>query len=550
MTGFDYFDFDATDDEMYHLLMKRQKEAENKFFSSIIVDDQYINLFFVRSLITDPMLHDLPAIIQEFVPSHFDKLRTYDDLDDIMSLCDGVFDMPMAMNCMKLICLILNAARDGDASSVELLKYLFKSYHKAEYNNLKRFRTLTALDLVALSKEAGSTEQCVIAGHQLCLYITMAPFMGIEIKKDAEFGKLCNTFKESYEHHIADFRCSDVSDEPDSETYNEVCDEVESEIYFRYPEFCDFTKAVREYIGYVFTDLCANRELVNGLFLSDADKFIENCADTAAILHHLFPDKAADFSLHETVLFATIYNIISGIVERFKDERAFFQCLLGLNRGYQPQVFQSEKIAKPSAPTYKKVSETAAPVIMSEGASKEEEIEAYKAEILELRRRLREKESDVSHYKSESDELRRKNADLSRQIASCESEREELVALRNHVYEQSKEQPTESEETSFEEKKTAVSEKTVVIIGGNENWTKKLRNDFPKWRFVSPNASGTIPDNVCDNADMVYFFTDTLGHANYGRFVKKVREKQIPFGYIHGVNLQVNVSQVYRDLLQ
>ena len=56
-------------------------------------------------------------------------------------------------------------------------------------------------------------------------------------------------------------------------------------------------------------------------------------------------------------------------------------------------------------------------------------------------------------------------------------------------------------------------------------------------------------DRLLDGADMVYFFTDYLSHSTYGRFVRLVRENRIPFGYIHTVNVESLVRQVFEDLV-
>lgn len=39
-----------------------------------------------------------------------------------------------------------------------------------------------------------------------------------------------------------------------------------------------------------------------------------------------------------------------------------------------------------------------------------------------------------------------------------------------------------------------------------------------------------------------------MSHGTYYRYIQLVREQNIPFGYIHGVNIEANVAQIYREM--
>lgn len=51
-----------------------------------------------------------------------------------------------------------------------------------------------------------------------------------------------------------------------------------------------------------------------------------------------------------------------------------------------------------------------------------------------------------------------------------------------------------------------------------------------------------------DRADNVYFFTDTISHSTYFKYMNVVKEHGVDFGYIHGVNIENNMRQMYREL--
>lgn len=116
------------------------------------------------------------------------------------------------------------------------------------------------------------------------------------------------------------------------------------------------------------------------------------------------------------------------------------------------------------------------------------------------------------------------------------------------MYEMS-EEFEEPEPIKIDEMRDAIADKKIVIIGGNVNWVKKISQIFPDWRFVSANVSSALSSSMVVNSDKVYFFTDTLGHSNYYKYMQVIRECEIPFGFLHGVNIEGNIGYIYNDLL-
>lgn len=54
---------------------------------------------------------------------------------------------------------------------------------------------------------------------------------------------------------------------------------------------------------------------------------------------------------------------------------------------------------------------------------------------------------------------------------------------------------------------------------------------------------------LCQRYQTGNIFTDTLSHSVYNTFIQQVREEQIPLGYIHGVNIEANVKQMWDELI-
>lgn len=102
--------------------------------------------------------------------------------------------------------------------------------------------------------------------------------------------------------------------------------------------------------------------------------------------------------------------------------------------------------------------------------------------------------------------------------------------------------------TSMEEKEKVLSCYKIAIIGGHDNWTYKLKNKFKNWKFYRPEVTRTIDEKSLQTADYIYFFTDIMSHGSYCRYIKFVREYGLKFGYLHTINIESNINQIYEDI--
>lgn len=144
---------------------------------------------------------------------------------------------------------------------------------------------------------------------------------------------------------------------------------------------------------------------------------------------------------------------------------------------------------------------------------------------------------------AENRKLEEELKDIRKQL---EASNRELAVLRNYVY-----NLTENDnpiiDKPIESMKEMIAGYRIVIVGGHSNWLSKMKKEFPNWIFVNPKASGTTDVSIVDKADYVYFFTDTISHSTYHQFMNVIRERKINFGYIHGVNIEKNIRDIYVD---
>ena len=82
---------------------------------------------------------------------HYTRLKEFNDLALYGNDNPHQSDPEDALQ-KKILNVMYNAAKSGDPYSVELMKYLYKTYHKKEYQQLKRFRKITVHEIFSLSE--------------------------------------------------------------------------------------------------------------------------------------------------------------------------------------------------------------------------------------------------------------------------------------------------------------------------------------------------------------------------------------------------------------
>ena len=122
-------------------------------------------------------------------------------------------------------------------------------------------------------------------------------------------------------------------------------------------------------------------------------------------------------------------------------------------------------------------------------------------------------------------------------------EREELIALRNFVYQTSKTIAEQAEENyNFERIIEDWREQPVVLIGGHSNWQKKIKNIFPKWKYVSASQS-TFPEQILIDRKYIICCTEVLSHSVYYKVIANKQGKQSLI-YTRGINLEKFLMEI------
>lgn len=518
--------------------------SQNESKKIVAPDTSGVDYFFLSDFINENMKMDFALIEQDFLDKCRGRLQEF---NDAMTLWDSGYRLVSPLDSMhkKIIALIYSGAKLGDEYCVALMVYLFKTYHKREYNSLKRFQKITTQEIFGLSEDEFGECDYTIIGR----IMGMCPFMHIEYHNNcAVLFKLLLNRRDEW---MAEDEKALSSREIDHELFTECKAQVDAwvdeagknkppaaRIYKHYWEIGDF-------VG----DCLRNRGF--------DEHYVYNCIEnskglrlqmtrTLAVLKSAHPNRTYTFEQVQEL--TNIYDLVTALtqvadwvefevgyltgdrVDPFDIEDAWFK----------PEAISVRKSAKKED---KKTIPNVAPV--SNGDISEDD---YIGEIEELRKKLHEKEQENQYLRDQYRAAKRSASESEGLISKYEEERDELIALREFVYKTEHEEDEPVTQDRLPQMKEFIAKKNIVIIGGHINWQNKLKELFPGWKYVSTGAYKTVDGAMLENKDRVYFYTDYISHVSYYKFIAAVRERKIPFGYIGSYNVDRVIRQVYEDL--
>lgn len=552
--------------------------------------------FYILSMLEDPYSQfqdDFELIAKDFLSHRYGQLEQYKKrlfTEDPAEYLDLEFAWKV-----KIMYLMVEASNQNDAYTRDLLIHLYSLYCRKEYRALRKFHRISIDDVRALSDEYDDN-YFVLATARI---LFMARLLGIEIDPScnllyvllnkaqkerekrtetdfpkypenayAEAGEILNTVYPNTRSMDRSFRMvnrylkQSIKDEGRPDTYFEITDLTEDAersylqhavklLHFTFPNekipggrLNQQTLPLYAIIGRLLESTSENisifDESIDQAMGLDDGEFYDNFPPKFKPMEEKpewdnTPAPASASSLTGTTSTqsaSTSANKTSG-----KASGKISAQVPGKISGGQPQAAASRiTAANPSATTTNTTDSTAASSYQDDLIS----------QIRDLQARLHQEEGRSAHFRDLYKKEQKRTEEYDSLQGELRAEHEELTALRDHLY-----HLTEYDEDVAEEDlkamKDAVKNLRIIIVGGNDNWVKKLRNECPGWSFISPNVSNSINARMVEKADHVYLFTDTLGHTNYYKFMNAIREAGVPFGYMHGVNIQKNIRQVYSE---
>ena len=534
-------DFDERSDFFKHLMSLKMKDAMMSDEDRISPDTFACDKIFLEHFITDRMEDDFSLIARDFLIHEYPNIKDHEMVRYLDTSANNQW--PDRIFERYILNLMMNAVNSGSVYTKNLFLYLHKTYYDKEYKQLKRFSKLSGSELLALaSRRDGSMSPVVMAR-----VLAISRMYGIEINLDCNFMYLfLEDYSENFDEDKMDWKFIDEV----TDTYRDCFEEVqqifdsEDEMYDMY-EKCDrFMANLLRTEGFPedYVMLCDDND----------DGIVARLGRSLAVLKKTYKNRT--FTKEELILYAAIYQGVSALLASTENMECRLDEVLYGEKGTDyfenfPPLFHPEDVAKGRPES---VNAPKKPADSKKEKTDEDESPRYKeetliAEIDSLHRKIHEQEGNIKEIRSEITDKRKMSEEIARLRDQLEAQQKELSALREHVYNLTEEDEVK-ETVSVDKMKEYLSPLRIIIVGGHKNWRQKMKQEFPDWTYIDATVSGTMETSVVDKADRVYFFTDTISHSTYFKYMNVVKERNVDFGYIHGVNIENNMRQMYREL--
>ena len=536
------FDFDEHSEFFKHLMRLKMKMAGMSDEERTSPDTFGCDSIFLEHFVTIQMSDDFSLIARDFLLHEFQNVKEHEMVRFLEP--DSRTDWPERMFHKYVLNMMMNAVNYGSVYTKNLFLYLYKTYYRKEYQQIKRFNKLSIGELMGLA----TNDRGDISHIAFARILAISKMFGIDIRPECDFIYLF--LNDLHERHIfePDWGFMDEMTDLYAEGLNEVEKyfESEEEMYDLRYKYESFIETVLQSEGYVedYVMLC-----------NESDSGIEDrIARTINILKRIYKDK--QFTKDEIMMFASIMEAVDALMSVVDDVDNKLNDVIYGEKGtdyYEeyPPLFKAEEVMKGKPEPAKQIKPE-----KDKAPAKDENLDApkYKEETLiadidALHRKIHEQEGNIKVLRGEIAEYRKLAEENRKLKEQLDSDHKELTALREHVYSLTEDDESVST-VSVDKMKEYLNSLRVIIVGGHSNWRQKMKQEFKDWVYIEPTVSGTLEASVVDKADFVYFFTDTISHSTYFKYMNVVKEHGVDFGYIHGVNIDNTIRKMYRELVK
>ncbi|MBQ7372854.1 MAG: hypothetical protein IJW67_13425, partial [Blautia sp.] len=259
------------------------------------------------------------------------------------------------------------------------------------------------------------------------------------------------------------------------------------------------------------------------------------------------------FSDDEILYFHEIYRQIRAFSSQIQLFDETVDMMLGRTDQYEFELEQcryhpeKQKVATTALQKKKEKTSstgTVSSVSQTEPAEREKEL---LMEISDLKRSLKQKQQNINEAKRKYLEAKEEAGQNRIDAEQWESDRSELYRLREYVYSLT-EEDVDPASVNLEEMKAELKDRRIIIVGGHDNWVGYLRDIFPSWTYIKPSISNTLPESHAVNAEYLFFFTDTISHGSFNKYMNVVRKNNLQYSYLHGTNIDKTIISIYREV--
>ncbi len=538
--------FDRTFDNMIGEIQKLAEKTDDAGLQSqlsgllnrvlVSPDKFWCRKIFVNSFITPKMEKDFPYIARDFLSHEYANISGYENISYFEYTEADCW--PSRYFALFFLNLIVNAAVSGSEYSKALLTYLHKIYYKKDYKALKRFSSISEWELVSLS---GPQDDNAFTAN-LARLLFIADISGIKMAPGCDliyktFEDLCKETK-----GLPPFECPGLTEDVRLEARKEINERFSDD------NLLSLEKKHSHFLRKVLKSSGFDPEFINWC---DEDHFSlrERMIDTLAILKAKGGD--IEYSDDELAMYSVLDHFASAATCIASKLPMIYKALAcSVNDDNKAELFKPEEvrvIGKPSAPSTRPTGTASTAKEPDREDMPRYDEKALLKEIDSLRLRVHGLETEVTGLHADLSGKKKREEECIQLSDELAAARKELTALRNYVYNLGDDDAPESK-LSIDDMRSAIKDLHIIIVGGHPNWISKLKSEFPGWTYISAAVSGTTNTSIVDKADIVFFFTDTICHSRYYQFLNVLRERRIPFGYIHGVNIEKNITDIYNGI--
>ena len=503
--------------------LKEQFSGEDEG-GNLLPDTYGCDYVFQAHFLTPEMGDDFFEVAANFLVKEFGKIPEYSKTEYYYGRLE-IQNTEQLYNA-HVLSFMVNAYRSGSEYAKGVLLSLYKKYYKKEYNQIKRFSTMSVNELM------GFVESDFTLPRDVSRVLFFAELMGIRIQKEINWiYSLLNSIASEKEELFDDNASHNLEWKERLISYSDEAKEAINKSFPDRKEMYDLQEKWQKATDNAlrFYDL-----FPSFLDISDDTYFdLEDSLENAYILlKKSFPKR--DITKDELVLFGELMHAIGAAgCNKERLEYLLTEIPFSIENSPKKEILEKER-------------ETIDKTISTADADEIEKEELLSL-ISDLRRLNHEKESEIKQCRSELGESKKAIKELTSTKEQLSDARSELATLRSYVYQLTQEDIPKYTVT-LDEMKCVLKEKKIVIVGGHSNWSSKIKNIFPDWILIKPSPSGALETSPVENADYVYFFTDIISHSTYARYINVLRTKKIPFGYLHGVNVDENIRYIYQQV--
>lgn len=542
----------------------------DEWYKKVGIDPFYAYCWFVTDFGNSRFFEDFPDIFHAFLSKEAQNLRIYNDIS-YFKYPRGCVPLEDEIYC-QCKNLMFGAYKHGSVFAKKYWKNILAEYFPVQNHFLNQLRKtgLHFQDIIRyISKNTPIDDAVDEYDNNLkivqdsCSFVVMAEILDIAVSDDCDvvYSVSKKIMKEKIDGGKKAFPTRNIDNEKGAEARDYAKEYLRKKIE-HYPA-PDSWLSVRK-IGYSYLRYSQKIEAevlnVNGF----ADDWVHanlnvfelspqgTLESVIAIARYYWPDKEFTYeefqimaSLMDAVnshchsahcVFRMVDTILSFMPQMVQEDETLQRCST-FNERIVPQMNANEFVVAP----IQKVEEKPVAKQTEEDAEKKET--SLQRQIEELQLEKHKLETAYEYLKTLYSQKNSVKGELDSLNLKYEEEHQELIGLRNHLY-QMTECDFDEEKYDIDKIANTLRKYNIIIIGGHSNWVAKMKELFPKWKYVDIKASAASDTKIIDNCDKVYFFTDCLSHTTYYKYIGALRKRLIPFGYIHSVNINSSLIQI------